>query len=261
MLCSIRLRPDATSVDLASEIMGNWDNYKVFHITGKEFASSSDMRVFYDQMMESCGKPAEIGESVVIAADRDSKEQKSGQRWTEIRYDPKIPDAYRHSANAQPMHTDGSYVPDFPEAATIYCQQSAANGGETTFLNSDDLISALQAENPELLRRLTSEKILHSRSGDEKLAPIIAIESGTTILSWNYYCVAKSETAEHMDLKEQFFNYLNVSTLVREKTIPVALKPGDCVIWKDHELLHGRNGFNPSMPSERFLWKSAFQVE
>ncbi len=261
MLCSIKLSPEATPKELASEILGQWDGYKVFHITGRKFSEASDMRAFYDQMMELCGKPAEIGESVVAAADRNSREQLSGERWTEIRYDPKIPDAYRHSANAQPMHTDGSYVPDFPEAATIYCQQSAANGGETTFLNSDDLISCLQEEDPALLERLTSENILHSRSGVEKLAPIIDTASDKTILSWNYYCVAESETPEHADLKEQFFKYLNDSTLIKSKTVPVALRPGDCVIWKDHELLHGRNGFNPSMPSERFLWKSAFQVE
>jgi hypothetical protein len=32
------------------------------------------------------------------------------------------------------------------------------------------------------------------------------------------------------------------------------------VLWKDDELLHGRNGFKATQTSERFIWKCAFDV-
>jgi len=260
VLVKIEINKNQSVAELANKILSEWDDGKVFYISGREFDSPDQMREFYDAMMEHCGMPAEIGEAVVAGDDRTSDKQRSGLRWTEIRYDPTIPDAYRHSANPQPLHTDGSYVPSFPEAATIYCQSSASNGGETVFLDSQDLLGALEREDPELLKRLESMNVKHRRSGDEKDGKIIERTGADTRLMWNYYCVSDDVTGEALQLKEDFFSFLENNKTIKQSVHPVPLRTGECVIWKDHEVLHGRNGFDPKKPSERFLWKSAFAV-
>jgi hypothetical protein len=61
-------------------------------------------------------------------------------------------------------------------------------------------------------------------------------------------------------LAEDFHSYLASSPGVSKCTLPIKLGPGDGVLWKDDELLHGRNSFNATRTSERFIWKCAFDV-
>ena len=63
-----------------------------------------------------------------------------------------------------------------------------------------------------------------------------------------------------MALREAFFGYLRDSKRVREALVEVKLKPGDCVVWKDERVLHGRNAFLAQEIAERFLWKCALDV-
>lgn len=256
MLSTIELEADASVETLVERFNACWGNSKVVHITGRRFSDEKAMRAFYDAFMERAGTPAEVGEDAT-QGDRNVA-QRTGQRWTEIRYDPSIPDAYRHSANAQPLHTDGSYVPDFPDAAIIYCQASAANGGETIFLASEDLVSIMREEAPDMLDELSSEVLPHRRSGTEKIRCVIEDDEGDVTLTWNYYCVADDVTEEQATLRQRFHDYLRGSERIGDAVKPVGLRPGECVVWKDERVLHGRNGFDPSRPSERFMWKGAF---
>lgn len=257
MLKQVEFPTDVSSEEVASAIAGAWKENKVVHIRRPYEGSPDELRAFYDTVLEALGEPVDIGEDAT-AGDRDH--QRTGQRWMEIRYDPTIPDAYRHSANAQPLHTDGSYIPDFPDAAIIYCQASANNGGETVFLDSEVLMSALKDEAPELLAKLKQKVVPHSRSGDTRVAKIIEGEEADPTLHWNYYCVAKDVDEEAQALREEFHTFLQNSETIQSNLKAVALRPGDCVIWKDDKTLHGRNGFDPRVKSERFLWKSAVKV-
>ncbi len=245
--------------DLARDFSAVWDEAKVVQLKGLKFDSPDEMRDFYDNFMETAGVPGEVGEDATTDQ-RDSGGQATGQRWTEIRYDPTIPDAYRHSANPQPLHTDGSYVPDFPDSAIIYCQAAASNGGETVFLDSDLLLSVMKDEAPELHRKLTEMDLPHARSGLRKNVKVIETDDEGARLSWNYYCVSKDIDEERVELKEELHNFLQSNEKIRDAMVAVALEPGEGVIWKDYRVLHGRNGFDPDKPSERFLWKSAFSA-
>ena len=242
---------------VAEAIREDWSDKKVIHVKRPHQGGSDELRAFYDEVLESLGDPVDIGEDATVG-DRDN--QRTGLRWMEIRYDPNIPDAYRHSSNPQPLHTDGSYIPSFPDAAIIYCQSSANNGGETVFLDSKVLIEALENEAPELLARLRGNIIPHSRSGDTRVSKIIEGDTQDPTLHWNYYCVAKDINDDLQELREEFHQFLLNSQKVQDSLIAVALRPGDCVIWKDDKTLHGRNSFDPKVKSERFLWKSAVHV-
>jgi alpha-ketoglutarate-dependent taurine dioxygenase len=216
-----------------------------------------EVRATYDALLPQIGTPHFLAEDV-RAGDRGV--QRTGELWFEVRYDPAFPDAYRHSLNAQPLHTDGSYIPTFPNATLMCCVANADEGGETIFIKAEDLVAALRAEQPTLLELLETVPMPHSRSGDHRVHPVIRHEQGELRLNWNYYCVATDCPQAVLDLRERFFAFLRDSPGVARALTAVKLMPGDGVVWKDERVLHGRNAFRANAVSERFLWKCAVNV-
>jgi len=240
-----------------TDLVAAWaqpDN-KVFALRARE--SIDNIRDFYEQLFPALGTPAALAEDVNLGA-RD--QQRSDQIWMEVRYDPNYPDAYRHSANAQPLHTDGSYIPDFPNATLMACVANVGDGGETIFLDSKKLYQILADEQPDMLAALTSMPVKHTRSGDEKTAAVIQKIADEVKLNWNYFCVARDLDADTRALVEQFQDFLQTAPAVREAITLVKLNPGDAVTWKDDYVLHGRNSFVANSVSERFIWKCAIDI-
>ena len=178
----------------------------------------------------------------------------------DVRYDSNIKDAYRHSSNPQPLHTDGSYNPDFPNATLMCCISNSASGGETIFLNLKKLVSILEEEDPELLNFLFTEEIIHQRTGYSQKKPILYNQNDKLKINFNYYCISKDNLPRSLEFIEKFFYFLNNSEKLKKYIDPVKLNVGDAVFWKDSETLHGRNGFAPKKNSERFLWKAAINI-
>ncbi len=228
---------------------------KVFVLRANQ--APEDVRSFYQSIFPSLGTPRSFAEDVGAG---DRNHQRTGQVWMEVRYDPNFPDAYRHSANAQPLHTDGSYIPGYPNSTLLACVVNAGVGGETTFLDLPDLVSILESENPKLLQQLRTVIVPHARSGDSRSSRILEGNGLEARVYWNYYCVARDANAEARAVAEEFHKFLCSSSEVQRMTLPVKLGIGDGVLWKDDELLHGRNGFKASQTSERFIWKCAFDV-
>ena len=83
--------------------------------------------MFYDNLLPYLGK-AFLAEDASI----NDKTIKGRELWSEIRFDPSFKDAYRHSANAQPLHTDGSYS-SFPNASLMCCIKNEVEGGDSIY--------------------------------------------------------------------------------------------------------------------------------
>jgi alpha-ketoglutarate-dependent taurine dioxygenase len=239
----------------AAAVLEAWNSALIVHLQAA--GPIRDVRATYDALLPFIGTPRPLAEDV-RAGGREA--QRTGQLWSEVRFDPAFPDAYRHSKNAQPLHIDGSYVASLPNAALMCCVQNAARGGETVFISGDDLVAALRDERPDLLEALTSTPMPHERSGDRRVRPVIRRQGDQWLLNWNYYCVSKECGPRVLELREAFFAYLRDSKRVREALLEVKLKPGDCVVWKDERVLHGRNAFLAQEIAERFLWKCALDV-
>jgi alpha-ketoglutarate-dependent taurine dioxygenase len=240
-----------------AEIKAAWNNddNKVFVL--KADSIPDNVQEFYESVFKYLGTPIPIAEDVNLGS-RES--QRSGKIWFEVRYDPKHPDAYRHSSNAQPLHTDGSYIPDFPSSTLLACVANAGEGGETTFIDSKDLFRIMQEEQPELLNFFLSNKIKHSRSGDTRIDEIIRVEENDVFVNYNYYCVAKDIDNAAKDNIEKFQFFLINSKKINEATFGIKLAPGDSVFWRDNYCLHGRNSFVANQESERFIWKCAIDI-
>lgn len=256
VLAALDFEADATPERVAAGVREAWPSAKVVHIRGPR--PDGDIRDFYWTFFNCIGEPLPVAEDVK-AGGRES--QRTGGYWFEVRYDPSEPDAYRHSANAQPLHTDMSYIPVADSVGFLGCVAMPDSGGATTFIDAADLVEVLRAEAPDLLRRLETTALPHARSGDRRVETVIRYIGGEPHLNWNYYCVdpAVEETAAR--LREDFFQFLRTSPGVAARTRRVKLSPGEAVLWKDELVLHGRDSFDADKPSVRFLWKTALLVD
>jgi alpha-ketoglutarate-dependent taurine dioxygenase len=239
-----------------SRILDCWSSHKVLHIQGTGLQLEA-VRDFYENIARNVGTISYIAEDVQVG---DRTKQRVTAIWTEVRYDPKFPGGYRHSQNAQPLHTDGSYIPEYPNASLMCCVRNAATGGETVFVDSKWVRQALSEDAPELLSALEQHPITHTRSGSSRTEPVIRQLGSVIKLNWNYYCVSPDTPSHIRSACEAFFKFLQTSDRLKEGIVPVKLSTGDAVLWKDDEVLHGRNAFVASETSERFLWKCALEV-
>ena len=238
-------------------LLNAWDKEenKVFVL--KSNKEGNQIREFYQLFCSSFGKIYKLAEDVK-KGNRDN--QRTNEIWMEVRFDPTFKDAYRHSSSNQPLHTDGSYIPNFPNATLMCCVANSKQGGETIFLDPKDLVDCLKQDNKELLEELLTENLIHERSGDKRIEKVISIDNNKYLVNFNYYCVSKSNNAKQLTMAKNFFEYLCNSEKIRKKIKEVKLSPGEAVTWKDRELLHGRNSFSASENSERFLWKCAVNL-
>jgi len=255
VLTTLQFTANEAAENVAEAVRRAWPEAKVVHIKG--LRPQGDIREYYWRFFEEIGEPLPIAEDAT-AGDRDS--QRTGGYWFEVRYDPAVPDAYRHSANAQPLHTDMSYIPIPGSVGFLGCVAMADEGGATTFIDADDLIEALRSEAPDLLHRLERTELPHARSGDRRTEKVVRHEGGRTLLNWNYYCVDPDVGDAAQRLREDFFHFLQASANVAAKTRRVKLSPGEAVLWKDEHVLHGRDSFDADEPSVRFLWKSGLLI-
>ena len=146
--------------DCVGEFFYKWQNKKLKVFVFRAIDSIAEVREFYESNFYHIGIPFPLGED----ARKPRGSQNTGSIWFEVRNDATIPNAYRHSTNSQPLHTDGSYIPDFPSSTMMLCVRNNVEGGETVFLDSNKLFSILQSDNPDLLKDLLKSDILHERS-------------------------------------------------------------------------------------------------
>ena len=256
MITTLDFAPGASPEEIGEKVLAAWPRSKVVHIRGPK--PEVDLREFYWSFFGKIGEPLPIAEDV-SQGDRES--QRTGGYWFEVRYEPSSRDAYRHSAEAQPLHTDMSYIPIPNSVGFLGCVAMPDTGGATTFIDSVDVVAALEAEAPDLLRRLEEMDMPHARSGDRREERVVRWVGEKPLLNWNYYCVDPSVDSRAHDMRDRFFEFLRRSRLIADRTARVKMAPGDAVLWKDEEVLHGRDSFNANVPSERYLWKSALLID
>tara|TARA_Y100000389_G_C17459944_1_gene520950 strand:+ start:845 stop:1621 length:777 start_codon:yes stop_codon:yes gene_type:complete len=244
--------------NLIKSILDSWakKENKVFHL--KNHTEQDQIRDFYEQLGNIIGEYKFLAEDVKLG---NRSEQQANRIWMDVRFDSNIEDAYRHSSNSQPLHTDGSYNPNFPNATIMCCISNTVSGGETIFLDLEKLVNILSLNEPKLLEFLFNEEILHERSGYTNKKKILSIEDGKLKINFNYFCVSKKNSKKNLKNIDKFFNFINTSKKIKESIYPLKLNVGEAVFWKDSEILHGRNSFMPTRDSERFLWKAAIEIK
>ena len=175
----------------------------------------------------------------------------------EVRFDPKIKNAYRHSSNSQPLHTDGSYIKSYTNSTLMCCVKNNTKKGETIFISAFEIFKILKKKNKNLLSNILQYPVVHLRSGDMKKSKILYKRRNIWKLNWNYFCLKKNQSSKIIKMTNEFKSFLDNELEIKAKTLPIKMKTGDALIWKDSEILHGRNGFIANKESDRFIWKCA----
>lgn len=227
-----------------------------FVVSLKPDRNLDDVHRFYDQLVEAVGMPIDIGEEF------SNNGAPNGHRWSEICYDPAIPDmaAFRHSKNAQPLHTDESYVSALVGIMFFYCVNAADTGGETVFVDGLNVVEQLSQDDPGLLEQLTTVDVTYAKASDSKTRPIIEFdERGLPNLNFNYFCVAPNQPDSAIQLNQRFHDFLE-HDLSKESIFAISLQPGDAAAWKDQHVLHGRNAFAASKTNERWIRKTGVSI-
>lgn len=212
----------------------------------------ADLRTYYDRLVEAIGTPVNIAEDFAQGG------APTGERWSEIRYRSDVPDmaAFRHSKNAQPLHTDESYVSSAAGVMLFYCEAAAPRGGETTFISGRALVEFMTIEAPELLERLQTINVRFQKAADFKDRPILQFaDDGSVDLNFNFFCLGSDPTPEAERLNRDFHEFLQ-TRLPSELVLPVGLHPGEGVTWRDDLVLHGRNAFEAVNTGDRTIWKT-----
>jgi alpha-ketoglutarate-dependent taurine dioxygenase len=234
---------------VAAEIRDLLDTTKIVLMTGYD---GNNLSEFYDNLSEELGQWAPMDEDVQTG-------QKTGGKWIEIKYDPQFPDSYRHSCTRQPLHTDGSYESNAPRVSFFYCIKAAPVGGETTFLNSHDLLRELERYSKSLLKACCDNPVTFAKGKDSKTRPIISTDAEGIVLTWNYFRVIET-SFEITKLRREFHQFLEEKIVEAGLCFPCHLKPGDAVFFNDERLLHGRNSFVTNHIGERHLLKSGLYL-
>lgn len=247
----INEQPKAVSIRLNNKLK----NYKVVLLRGAN-APDEILEDFYDKLT------AHIGRCQMETED-GRKNRKEEGKWLEVQFDPTIKDAYRHSSNAQPLHTDFSYISSAPTFTLMYCKKRAPEGGETVFIDGCSLVELMQEEAPKLLDKLLSTKIRFAKLFENAIDTrseyaIKELDDDRSYqLNWNYHCIDQNESDNVKAMVEEFNQYLNNKIMNTERITKGALNRGDAVIWHDDLVLHGRNSFKAEKFGDRNLWKTS----
>ena len=220
-----------------------WDKYLAYHIFN---VSEENLEDTYEKLAESLGNirlcPTANGGPLVKS--RDIKVDK---------------DLYKYFASntKQPLHTDYAYYPEkeSPDWLMLYCKSPSEYGGKTHLLSSKSLIKILKKYNPKLLKEIHLDVnwVYLQESGDKiHSRPIL---NGNKI-NWNYFQIKDElNTKEVIKVREDFFQFLEKNIVDGAMyDFSKIWKSGDCIIFNDKFIMHGRDAFL----GERWLKDHAF---
>jgi len=256
-ISTLSIVPGQSVAHVAAALRAALGTAKVVHLRGLAASRpAADWPAYYDALTEATGQCLHLDENFALGSVR------TGEKWIEVRYDAAIPDdaAYRFSKNAQPLHTDESYLSEPAEVMFMHCLVQAPAGGETTFVDADVLWQRLHAQAPALAARLLGRPVRFAKAGDARTQPIIAHTPAGLRLNWNYHCVDPAETAETHALAQEFREFLLAHITDTPAEVAIQLAPGEAVAWWDDQVLHGRRAFRAVATNDRFLLKSGFRL-
>jgi alpha-ketoglutarate-dependent taurine dioxygenase len=175
--------------------------------------------------------------------------------WNDIRFDPALATTYRHSNTAQPLHTDGAYNANPPDIGFFFCQAQAKSGGRTLFLDGNYLCDTIERESPGLYADLRSVPVRYSKGeAPGQTVPIIGWDSIGPVINWNYYRFSPGQEPEVLRLRQAFFDYLDKRFVQTGDFAPLHLAAGDCMVFHDLRVVHGREAYEAEQAGDRCLW-------
>jgi gamma-butyrobetaine dioxygenase len=148
-----------------------------------------------------------------------------------------------------PFHSDSQMfrgVP--PHLQVMACRQAAERGGESVYLDTWELLSRLETEDPGLLQDLFSvERHFPFVFGDVR-GPTLTLRGGSLVFTHTPRPPANDALALRLQ------TWIDASP-----AIEVRAEAGDLIVIHNHRLLHGRRGFDDARRAftRLLVWRPA----
>ena len=111
--------------DCADELLELWSckSNKIFVVEAED--SPRYVKKFYFENFKYLVSPFPSGKDAKVCR----KKNPNGSIWFEVRNDASALNTYRHLTEAQPFHTDGSYISNFPSSTIMYRMKMKVSEG------------------------------------------------------------------------------------------------------------------------------------
>ena len=177
------------------------------------------------------------------------------KHWGEISYQPDKAISYAFSKTRQPLHTDNAFLKNSPDLNFNIMVKQAIEGGFTTVYPAHKVINDLSELNPLLLEKLLTNKVkVQKGEGAEANETFILQDVDGGLADWNFYRTIKDSPLIN-SMCEEFFQFLEDSEQAG-RVARVRMRTGDCLVWNDKRILHGRTAFDAEEPFDRILRQS-----
>jgi len=177
------------------------------------------------------------------------------KQWGEISYQPGKATSYAFSKTRQPLHTDNAFLKDSPDLNFNIMVKQAVEGGFNTVYPVHKIINDLSELNPLLLEKLLKNKVkVQKGEGAEANETYILQDVNGGLADWNFYRTIKDSPTIN-SMCEEFFQFLEDSEQAG-RVEKVLMETGDCLIWNDKRIFHGRTSFEAQEPFDRVLRQS-----
>lgn len=212
-----------------------WGEYLAYNIYN--LPEGIDYSEFYESLSESLGE--------VLECRPVNDESKEISKSRDIKPDPSLYHFYA-SNTRQPLHTDYAYYEESkaPEWLMLYCIQPSEFGGKTHILTVDSLKKIMTKYNPELLNRIEVEVNWRNVNLDEGGLHKKSLLNGD-LINWNYWQIKpENNSNDIIDIAKEFHEFLENKIVSGEiYDFSKSWKKGDCIIFNDKRVLHGRSAF------------------
>ncbi|MDA9880669.1 TauD/TfdA family dioxygenase [Candidatus Pelagibacter sp.] len=176
--------------------------------------------------------------------------------WWEISYQPDKATSFAYSNTPQPLHNDNAWFKNGADFNFNIMKKQVVNGGESTYYSVDKIINDLNKKNPSLLEKLLTIPVTISKGKNEfsNRTTIISKKQNNYRIFWNYFRINKDDSIIKKMVND-FFNFLKTQ---EENGFVNCSKfeEGDCFVWNDSLLLHGRKSFEAQKPFDRVINQS-----
>lgn len=202
---------------------------------------------------------AALGHPIETVEDGDTGARTHGA-WMDVRFEPGRSDTFRYHNTGQPLHSDSAYDADGVDLALFYMARQAIGGGSSLFVDAATIAACARDRDPTLFDALMTIPVRFGKPHNPgRMLPILRYDGTVLKVNWNYYRVLPDQGEQIAALRERFRAFLE-DLVTDGRVTEFTLSDGEVVLFKDEEVLHGRQPYTAQNSGDRLLWKSYFST-
>jgi len=196
--------------------------------------------------------PCEPGAVLAVARSLGYVRETNYGRLFEVRAEPNPANLALSRLPIAP-HTDNPYRDPVPTVQLLHCLRGAAGGGESTFADGFRAAAVLRSQDLAAFACLSTTPVTFAYSDEatelSATGPMIGLDPRGRIrqIRFNERSLAPARLpAAQAQAFYAAYRALAERVSSQEATVTATLSPGDCVIFDNTRILHGRAGFTDS---------------